>query len=410
MPTAHDREILRTLAKRVAEIAALPVQQERIALWKAHNAMRSRRPMVLFFPEGAWRELLPDSELQCEDKFCRRLEHGLRQRIYQHEHNHGDHPIEATLHVAPVRRIGDYGLPIVEQRTEALGAAHWDPPIKRPEDVRKLHIRRIEVDHDETARQLAMAGELVGDLLKVRMRGSLRWSSGLTWTLIELRGLDQMMLDMYDDPPLLHEIMTVLRDDALNEWETYEREGVLSLNNGPEDYVGSGGVGAIEELPADGFDGKVRLRDLWALGESQELVGVGPEMFYEFALQYQLPILNRFGLVCYGCCEPLDQKFDLILKHIPRLRRVSVSPWCNRKIAAEKLRGRCIYSWKPNPVLVSGPTANWDEVERGTRETLRMARGCCVEIIMKDTHTLAHDPSRLDRWTETVSRIVREES
>ncbi|HAU37655.1 MAG TPA: hypothetical protein DCX07_08050, partial [Phycisphaerales bacterium] len=305
MPTAHDREILRTLAKRIAKIAALPVQQERITLWKAHNALRSQRPMVLFFPEGAWRELLPDGSLQCEDRFCRSLERGLRQRIYQHEHNHGDHPIEAALHVPPVRRMGDYGLPIVEQRTEALGAAHWDPPIKRPEDVRKLHIRRIEVDHDETARQLALAGELVGDLLEVRLRGSMRWSNGLTGTLIRLRGLDQMMLDMYDDPPLLHEIMTVLRDDALNEWETCEREGVLSLNNGPEDYVGSGGVGAIEELPADGFDGKVRLRDLWALGESQELVGVGPEMFYEFALQYQLPILNRFGLVCYGCCEPL---------------------------------------------------------------------------------------------------------
>lgn len=41
MPTPHDTQMLRTLAARVAEIAALPVQEEKRRLWRALNGLRS---------------------------------------------------------------------------------------------------------------------------------------------------------------------------------------------------------------------------------------------------------------------------------------------------------------------------------------------------------------------------------
>ena len=41
-----DRVILRELAARVAEIAALPVQEEKKRLWKALNGLKPERPMV----------------------------------------------------------------------------------------------------------------------------------------------------------------------------------------------------------------------------------------------------------------------------------------------------------------------------------------------------------------------------
>jgi hypothetical protein len=65
-------------------------------------------------------------------------------------------------------------------------------------------------------------------------------------------------------------------------------------------------------------------------------------------LPYQLPILSRFGLNCYGCCEPLDKRWEYV-KQIPRLRRVSVSPWSNRAFMAEQLGANYILSMKPNP-------------------------------------------------------------
>ena len=56
---AKDKQIIRELAKRVAEVAELPIMAERRRLWKAHNSLKSERPMVYVSAEGAWRELLP---------------------------------------------------------------------------------------------------------------------------------------------------------------------------------------------------------------------------------------------------------------------------------------------------------------------------------------------------------------
>lgn len=405
-----DREchVLRELARRVAEIAALPIQAERVRLWKDHNSLKPRRPMVLAFPEGAWRELVPEGELECEHEELRVWETALRQTIFHHERIRDDHPVTRTFNVGWVVRRSGYGLEAEIHRTDPVGAYRWEAPVKTAADLKRLHASTVEIDRDESARKFELAEEVLGDILQVRPFGGFFWSLGLTGTLIRLRGLDRMMMDMYDEPQLLHELMALLRDSTLSELDTYEREGVLTLNNGPTDYVGSGGLGCTDELPAEDFDGRVRCKDLWVLGESQEFVGVGPQQFYEFALQYQLPLLDRFGLVCYGCCEPLDRKFDLIIKHIPKLRRVSVAPWCDRALAAEKLADRYIYSWKPNPSMICRPTVDYDAVEKVTRETIETARGCCLEMVMKDTHTVHGDAERFTRWSEIASRLAAE--
>lgn len=408
MISPQERAILRELAKRIAEISALPTQAERITLWKSFNSLRPKRPMVLVYPEGGWRDLISETQLQCSDPLLRSWELMLRKIIYQSEHIFDDQPVTDFFNIGWVTETGDYGLKENNIRTAELGSLVWESPVKTMEDVDKLHFRSICVNRDETNRRVQLAQDILGDILKVRIYGNLWWSLGLTGTLILLRGLEQIMIDMYENPQMLHRIMALLRDDAMHMLSVYEKECVLSLNCGGDDFVGSAGVGATDELPAAWFDGCVRPKDMWVLGESQEFVGVGPDQFYEFALQYQLPILNRFGLVCYGCCEPLDKKFDLIIKHIRKLRRVSVSPWCDRKIAAEKLGGKYIYSWKPNPADICGPTVDYDFFEHQIRETLDITKGCCVEIVMKDTHTFCGDARRISKWSQIVSRLVQE--
>jgi hypothetical protein len=406
--TAKERTVLRRLAGQVAGAAERPIQGERARLWKDFNGLRPARPMVLAFPEGGWRELVAPDDLECADPLLRAWEMGLRQTCFHCEHINDDRPITRHFDVGWVVRSTGLGLAETRIRTEELGSFRWDAPVKRAEDMAKLHLPEIKVDRAETARRAELAESIFGDLLDVRVHGSLWWTCGLTWTLINLRGLEQVMLDMYEDPALLHRLMAFLRDARLAELDAYEREGVLSLNNGPDDYVGSGGLGATRELPADGFEGRVRTRDMWVLGESQEFVGVGPALFEEFALEYQLPILSRFGLVCYGCCEPLDGKLDLIIRRVPRLRRVSISPWCDRAVAAERLGDRYVYSWKPNPAMVCGPAVDYDAVERTVRETLDIGRDCCLEMILKDTHTFQGDRRRVGKWVEIASRMAAE--
>ena len=47
MSNATDRSIVRELAGQVAEIAALPVQEEKRRLWRKLNALTPERPMVM---------------------------------------------------------------------------------------------------------------------------------------------------------------------------------------------------------------------------------------------------------------------------------------------------------------------------------------------------------------------------
>jgi len=145
---------------------------------------------------------------------------------------------------------------------------------------------------------------------------------------------------------------------------------------------------------------------MWGAANAQELSCVSPRMYEEFALEYHRPILDRFGLNCYACCESLDNKLDLVLKHIPRLRRVSVSPWTDTRLAAEKLQDKYIYSWKPNPViaLTQDDNAILSQIERAMDD----ARGCRLEMILKDTHTINNDPSALIQWTRTASERASE--
>jgi hypothetical protein len=226
----------------------------------------------------------------------------------------------------------------------------------------------------------------------------------MTVDLIRLVGLEKMMLYMYDNPALLHHVMKFLADNNMKKLDYLEEKGLLSLNNN-DSYVGSGGIGYCREIPRRNVDDSyVKTGDMWGFSESQETVGVSPAMFEEFVFQYQLPILKRFGLNCYGCCEPVHTRWHVI-KTIPNLRRVSVSAWADRKMMSDYLEDRFVFSWKPNPALLAVPHLDQDGARKYVRETVEFTKGCKLEIIMKDNHTIGRNPDNVKDWV----RIVREE-
>jgi hypothetical protein len=328
----------------------------------------------------------------------------LRREIFWGSEMCDDRVIMPTFDVARVYTESDWGMVSVKTQGQGGGSYVWDAPLKRYEDLDKLRFPRISVDQEATERVLALAHDALGDHLQVRLKNPWWWTLGMTWTLIDLRGLQQMMLDMIDYPDELHRLMAFLRDGTLAKLDFLEQNGLLSLNNDGT-YVGSGGFGWTHELPQPDFDGHVRTCDTWGFGESQETVGVSPDMFAEFVFQYQLPILERFGLNCYGCCEPLDTRWHIV-KQVPNLRRVSISPWANKPLMAERLGDRYVYSMKPRPADLAWDTFDEDWIRSELRKDLRATRDCRVEVIMKDNHTIRNDPQRVVRWV----KIAREEA
>jgi hypothetical protein len=226
----------------------------------------------------------------------------------------------------------------------------------------------------------------------------------MTEKFVHLRGLGQMMMDVYDHPDEVKRLMAFLRDGYLAKLDFLQENGLLAPNH-DNVYVGSGGFGYTNQLPKPGYDAThVRACDMWGFSESQETTCISPEMFGEFVYPYQRPLLERFGLNCYGCCEPVDKRWPYI-RNTPNLRRVSVSAWADREKMADYLQDKFIYSFKPNPSNLAAPELMADAARAEVRDAIEVAKGCHLEIIMKDNNTLGGNP-----WNAVQQcRMTREE-
>lgn len=89
-----EKQHLKRLADRTAQIAALPVQKVKAELWRAHNDLKTTEPVVFIDPENGWNECIPGNVLLCEDPLARVWEMHLRKQIYWFEQMKDDKVIE----------------------------------------------------------------------------------------------------------------------------------------------------------------------------------------------------------------------------------------------------------------------------------------------------------------------------
>jgi len=409
--SASDREILRQVAEQKMRVADDPVNRARRAAWLALDAGTGGRPMIL--AESGVRDQdrpFDDArDLRCTGAWARGVESQLRYDVLRFERLKDDHVVEPWFNLNWNVSTSGYGVTKTTHATDNdghLAACNWEPALADLDaDFGKLTPRTFQVDREATHAYRAAVDAVIGDICPTRLRGSFFWTMGMTIVAIDLIGLENLMLTMYDNPAGLHRLMAFLRDDHLAYARWLEREGLLSLNN-ENDYIGSGSEGHSRDLPqADWKPGDpVRLRDCWVLSESQETVGVGPDLFEEFIFPYQLAVAREFGKCYYGCCEPVNNRWH-VLKRLPNLARVSVSPWADQAFMAGACGREVVFSRKPNPTQIS--TSIFDEraIRADLCETLQQAKGCRLEIVMKDVHTLHNEPGRLARWVE----LAREE-
>lgn len=408
-----DIERLRELAEEYMQIATGADMQRRVELWQAHNDLEVSRPLILVESKtaGLQREIFGvHREFRCEEKWAQSIEGFLEWKIWHHKNVCDDEILHPFFGINWFISDTGYGVEVkTEHHADAAGGElgfHWEPPIKDiVEDFHKLKKRELSVDRNKSLAWKNLLEECFADIMPVKFRSGYGcWSLGLTRPVIDLIGLESLMLYMYDQPEALHRLMAYMRDDHLGQIDFMENEGLLSLNNGA-DYIGSGSRGATQKLGKDVTEGeKVMRKNLWCLSESQETVGVSPDMFAEFVLPYQKTLCESFGYTYYGCCEPINGRWEQV-KTIKNLHSVSVSAWANENIMAEFLERNYVYSRKPNPTMLSINSFDADYIRADIRNTLTTAKGCNVELIMKDLHTTNKQPERMGHWV----RICREE-
>ncbi len=403
--TDKERQVLRHLAAKVFEYSQDPVQKQKRELWKKHNNLERIRPMVMVFPEGAWLEILPWNSMVCKDKFYRAYEWVLRRLCFRYEHFADDFVIEPCIEVPPVYEI----TPFLEGASTFI---HMDMEdggdglkvqralLKEEEDIEKLKKPRFIYDDEASKKNLGLIQDVIGDLIEVKLYGYIVPDTSLLRQFIEMRGADQIFYDLYDRPEWIHDVLTFMKDATLKLLD--EMESFLKAANTGNDYVGSGGIGYIDQLKTGE---EITYKNCWGFADAQELVGVSPAMYEEFATMYHQPLLERFGLNCYGCCEPMHDKLERIKKRIKNLRRVSVNPWTDRETAAASLGSSYIFSWKPEPTIVTQPFSE-EAARKDIEKTMEIASGCVVEMILKDTMTVGKDPSRISQWIMTAKKAA----
>jgi hypothetical protein len=413
----EERTYLRELAKRQAELAGLPVMEERRKGWLALNdGLPGARPMIMVDNWTFDRDFMPESLYRCRTSEGKGIETQLLRSIRTQECIGDDKVVPATFDMFWFVNIDTHGVAIpVERVKDAQGyetGYHFLHPIKDlSRDIHLVKPVTCSVDRERTAAWKSFLEELLGDILPVTLRTGVMGATSLTQSVVRLMGMEAFFLAMYDAPEAVHALMARLRDNCLGSMRWAEAEGLLRVNNGNQNVAGSG-FNFTAKLPAPGYTGPAaRLCDMWASAESQETVGIAPDMFGEFCAPYYRAVCEPLGLVYWGCCEPASPLWEHI-RTMPHLKKVSISRWCDENFMGDALRGtEIIYSRKPDPKFL-GVDVTLDEEAwaQHIRRTLEAARGVGVEFAIRDVYTVHGNLDKVRRAVEIargeIERVV----
>ena len=411
MLTTQDREILRRLGAEYMEYASLPVQKEKRDLWKALNRCEMARPMVNI-DQLPWNELNDTGELTCQvsDPWWQEFEKGLRRTLYQWRHFPADMVLEPFLTIPLSLGTNGYGLAAqcdsrVQHVGETATARHYNTVLAEMEDLEKIQDLEIQYDAKESRLHLEEAEEIFQGIAPVIAGHGMTFHVGVWDKLSEYMGVEQVFYDIVDRPEFLHAPMRRITDATL---AGIRQASALRVVDDIAKTCHCSYTYNDEQLPDFGTGKGSISQNSWAFGLAQVLTSVSPAAFEEFELPYITEMAREFDRIYYGCCDRLDNKLDLVRK-IPNVRKVSCSPWSNRKAFAEKLGPGLILSNKPTPAFLAAGQMDEDAIREDLEFTCRCAKenSVPVEFILKDISTVQFEPTRLTRWAEIAMETVQ---
>jgi len=400
--TQKDKEAIRELAKRYMEMALSEKQQEMNRRMKASNDLQIVRPPVLL-DEIPWYQMDIDGELtcQCEDPGARGVEYSFRIALYRWKYFRADTLFEPFWRVRMAYDSTGMGISREENiiRSDEFNnivSHRYRDVLEEEESLEKVHLPEFTLRPDRDEASMNYMTDLLGDVMPVKLCGH-DYLYFPPWDDISmLRGVEPILLDMYDRPEYLHRIMRKFTDAAIARLDFIEQNSHVD----PTSVNLHCTPGMVSGLAEDGW------KATWFRGMAQMFSTVSPEMHDEFEIQYIKPLAERFAYTYYGCCEPLDNKLDVV-KKISNLRKIGVSPWANEEVCGEQIGGQYVYARKPNPAHVAIET-DPEVIRKETEKTVQVCQkyGCPCEFVLKDISTVSHRPENLIVWAKTVSEVL----
>lgn len=405
----NDYTILREYGKKLAEIAALPIQKEKKRLWTENNSLNKQRPLVII-DQLPWHEInrCDEMKLECEDEFLRSVEWTIKSLLYRWNHFACDMVIENRIDIPKSVHNLNYGIDIVEETLATdnendIVSHKYNDEVATEEALDALKPDKIWVDTELDNKRLEICNEIFDGIIPVRLKG-VEIHAGLWDRISQMRPAESIIWDIIDKPEFTKKVVQKFVDLSMSTVDQCEELGILDADM---QYVHCTGA-YNKELTASGFNpDKPRAKDVWAFGMAQIFSTVSPAMHDEFEIELVKPLYERFGLMYYGCCEPLENVIPYIRK-IKNVRKISVSPWANIEKCAENIGKDYVFSCKPNPSFIaSGSIENdgmMDQINRVIKATEK--NNTPVEFILKDISTVGNNLKVLDEWAQIVMGIV----
>ncbi len=402
-----DRERLRYLANHQLEIANSPKNLERVELWKRHNMYKGERPPI-HIEVGSFAHEVINPLLQCEDEQARWIEYKLINNFVNMELFDDDKvvpPYFQQTYDIYFTLFGHHIKQTVVKKADGTEMGHQFEHIidDLADDFDKILQPTIYgVNKESTTQKNGLFNDIFGDILPVRLVSDGLYSTP-TQHMVHMMGMENMLYSMYDYPDEFKEMMDRIADAYVAYFKHLESENVL-LQNKSFEWVCQGSLAFYDEPDKQG---QIKTTDLWGFMDSQETVGISPEMYREFIFPCYYKIASMFGRLNYGCCEPVHPHWDTI-KTLPNLKKVSISPWCDEDFMAEQLRGSgIIYHRKPNPTFLGvGATLDEDATRKHIEKTIKTARGCKLEFAQRDVYTVNNDMNKVRRFVEIIRESI----
>ena len=406
--TSRDKATLRDLAHKQQEYAHSERNLNNQLEWYRHHHFEKGRPMIHLELNTFSQEVIP-KRLQCETEIGRRIETSLYESFLNLELFGDDKvvPDYFPIYWDTYFNLFDLQIKVIhtaDANGGGLGHQFQHVISDLEQDVLKLKPSTYGVNRETTQQYRNIVDESIGDILPTKMQMGALYAVP-TQKLVHMMGMENMLLSMYDYPDLLKDVMNKTADDYIAYFKWLEKEELL-LSTTANQHLGQGSWCFTEELPSR-KDTPLKTEEVWGFLDSQETIGISPDMYDEFIFPCYEKISKVYGLLSYGCCEPVHPMWEKNLSKLSNLRKLSISPWCDENYMGEQLKGKkIVYHRKPSPnYLGVNPVLDETAFRKHIQTTLKAARGCQLEITQRDVYTIHNNEQKANRYIQ----IIRDE-
>lgn len=204
------------------------------------------------------------------------------------------------------------------------------------------------------------------------------WCRGPFGLACHLRGMDQITIDMTEDSTFVHDLMK-LTTDARKKWSKQRA-----------DFMG---------VP-------IQVGSLY--NDEVNVPMISPRFYEEFVLPYEIELGNFYGGISYWHSCGNTEKLQKMIKTIPHLEMVHVSPWTNLQKSVENFRDSGISLEVVLHPLRDVQQASDKEITAHLTSVREVTSGLPVTVRsdgMQLISTLEEDLNSIYRWAH-IGRVI----